>query len=143
MVAQRRPGDRVEVGYYRDGVRRETTVRLDQSPLTAPARPAAARSVPEAQQRLGIALAPMDEKTAADLGLEDAGGVLIRSLDPNGAAAREGLTGGRLLSLNRQPVRTVEEAERILAGLRPGEVLSIRIEGLGGATRVVNMFVPS
>jgi serine protease Do len=143
IIAQKRPGDRVQVRFYRDGQPREIAVRLGETDL-GPRTPATARAEPRMDERLGIQVAPLDEEIASQLGYDEAGGVVIRSVDPSGPAARRGLGQGlRVLEINREPVETVADVERLLEAAGPGDVVSVRVETPLGESRVVNVRVPN
>jgi serine protease Do len=129
-IAQKRPGDRVRIQLYRNGSRMEVDVRLGEAPL-APAQ-AQARVEPTTDERLGI-----------QIGSDDEGRVIIRSVTPNGAAARRDVrAGGRLLAINDNAVTTAAEAQSLLANLEPGEVVSLRLEYPGNPPMSVRIRIP-
>jgi serine protease Do len=145
LIAQRRPGDRVRVRFYRDGQPQEVSVRLGQADL-APRTRQASRSETRADARIGIEVGSLDEATAERLGYGTAGGVVIRQVTPAGPAARRNVTPDqRILEINRTPVETVEDVNRILEAAQPGDVVSLRLErpaAQGGGTWVANLRVP-
>lgn len=129
-IAQKRPGERVRIQLYRDGAPLEVEVRLGEAPL-APAQ-AQARVEPTTDERLGI-----------QIGSDDEGRVVIRSVTPNGAAARRDVRpGGRLLAINEEAVSTPADARAILADLEPGEVVSLRLEYPGNPPMSVRIRIP-
>jgi serine protease Do len=142
-IAQKRPGDRVTIALYRDGQRREVEVRLDQAPLTPqPQRVAGIETA--VQERLGIEVAALDPEAAQQLGYDSAEGVVIRNVAPGSPANRAGVfVGQRLRQVDRQPVESVEDAQRLLEGLAPGDIVGLIVESPGGGgERVVNLRVP-
>jgi serine protease Do len=142
IIAQKRPGDRVRVRFYRDGQPREITVRLGETEL-GPRPSAAARAEPRMDERLGLEVAPLDQEIAQQLGYGEADGVIIRRVDPTGPAGRRGLGQGlKVTEINRESVGSVADVERILAQASPGDVVSIRVETPQGDSRVVNVRVP-
>ncbi|TVR56131.1 MAG: Do family serine endopeptidase [Gemmatimonadales bacterium] len=142
IIAQKRPGDRVRVRFYRDGQPQEITVRLGETDL-GPRPTAAARAEPRMDERLGLEVAPLDEEIASQLGYPEAGGVVIRNVDPSGPAARRGLGQGlKVMEINREPVNTVGDVERLLQAASPGDVVSVRVETPQGDSRVVNVRIP-
>ncbi|MSR22867.1 MAG: PDZ domain-containing protein [Gemmatimonadetes bacterium] len=141
-IAQKSPGDRVTIAYYRDGQRREVSVRLDQAELTPQATVAAAEPSASADL-LGIEIVTLDPALAQELEYTSPGGVVIRVVNPASPAARRGgLNGMRLLQINRQPVNKVEDAKRLLAGLGRGDIVTFQVQGPDGSSRVVNLQVP-
>jgi serine protease Do len=142
LIAQRRPGDEVNVRFYRDGEPREVRVRLgeaDLGPRTARARTPESRT----EERLGIEVAPLDAEVARELNYPEARGVVIRRVSPAGPAARRNIGAGlRIDEINRQPVETVSDVERLLEDVEPGDVVSLRVSSPDGSSRVVNLRVP-
>ena len=142
LIAQRRPGDEVSIGYYRDGEEQEARVRLDQAPLGAEPEPEPEPEV-SSQERIGIDVTPLDEEAAESLGYEDGGGVVIAGVSPAGPAGRAGVRPGmRLMEINRTPVETVEEVDRILGAIEAGAIVSLRLGLPDGSPRIINMRIP-
>jgi S1-C subfamily serine protease len=113
-VAQRRPGDRVEVTVYRDGRPRDITVQLGEAPISsAPVRPAAAPV--RSEEKLGISARDMDAELARQFQYSDPSGVVVDEVQPGGPAARRGLgtPGWKILEINREPVGTTDDMKRI------------------------------
>jgi serine protease Do len=67
------------------------------------------------------------------LGLpRDVNGVVITQLDPNSPAAQQGLqTGDVLEAINRQPVRSVADFNRLAAQAKGQTLLRINRQGTG------------
>ncbi len=143
LVAQRRPGDQVTVRFYRDGQPQERQVRLGEADL-GPRAQQTSQAESRTEERLGIEVAELDEEIAQELNYETAGGVVIRNVSPAGPAARRGIGPGlRIDEINRQSVESVSDVERILEGVGPGDVVSLRVSTPTGTSRVVNLRVPS
>jgi len=142
LIAQKRPGDRVRVRFYRDGEAQEVTVRLGQAEL-GPRTPQPARAETPAETRLGIEVGPLDESAAQALGYDRAEGVIVRQVSPAGPAGRRGVARGeKILEINRTPVETVDDVNRLLEAAGPGDVVSLRLGQPDGSSRVVNLRVP-
>ena len=114
-----RPGDTVTVGYVRDGRMRRATATLGE------------RSSPGRAQRLaemdpvfeGTEFATHNEAQADFSGTE---GVLATSVENDSAAYQNGLrTGDIITHINRQRVRTVEEAQEIIGSARSSVILQV------------------
>lgn len=141
-VAQRRPGDRVRVEFYRDGQQRETTVRLGEAPLSPQADPVTA-SAPRAEEKLGIEVRDLTPEIAESIGYEDATGVIIESVQQNGPAHRRGVQRGlKIEEINRTPVNTSDDVKTVLDEVGPGEVVSLRLATPAGQSQVVNIRIP-
>lgn len=142
LIAQKRPGDRVRLRFYRDGEPQEVTVRLGQAELV-PADRQAQRPESATEERIGIEVGPLDESAARQFQFDEPGGVVIRQVVPGGPAHRRGVPrGDRILEINRTPVETVEDVHAILGEMGPGDVVSLRLERNDGSTWVANLRVP-
>jgi S1-C subfamily serine protease len=88
-------------------------------------------------------VAPLDAEVARELNYPEARGVVIRRVSPAGPAARRNIGAGlRIDEINRQPVETVSDVERLLEDVEPGDVVSLRVSSPDGSSRVVNLRVP-
>lgn len=108
-----RPGDRVEVGFIRDGRRQRVTATLN---ALAPSR-----SVAVAPEEPPADLDPVFE--GAELAPNQTGngvdGLLVARVAPDSPAYQRGLRGGDVITyINRQRVRDVAEARGIMASAR-------------------------
>jgi serine protease Do len=112
-VASFKPGAKVEMTYMRDGVEKtvEVTLALQKSETEAKADNGQAN---EATAALGIELAPAGQVAgSADKG------VAITGVDPNGAAAEEGLTAGDvILDVAGKPVSTPQDVKSQVASAK-------------------------
>ena len=126
-LARRQPGDEVRLTVVREGARRDVTVRLGEFD-----RPAGGRATPPPPDAsggaLGLQLQPLTPEVSARLGITGTNGVVIAGVQPNSSAAAAGVRAGQvLLGINGQAVRTVDDARRIVGGLRAGSVASLRV----------------
>jgi serine protease Do len=132
LVADIHPGDSVEMKYYRDGKLASTKVtvakRTVDEALAAPA--------PELQGekgRLGISGQNLTPQLASEIGASSKAGVVLVEVDPDGPAEDAGLRNGDILiEANRQPIKTVEDLQRILTEVPPGGDVLLRIERVIG-----------
>ncbi len=142
LIAQRRPGEDVAVGFFRDGERREVDVQLGTAPLGPQTVEAAAPTV-SSQSLIGIDVMPLDEATAEQLGYDAPGGVVIGGVTPGGPASRARVgRGQKLLDVNREPVETVQDVEELLGDLQPGDIVSLQLGSANGGSNIVNLRVP-
>ncbi|MEX0980317.1 MAG: Do family serine endopeptidase [Gemmatimonadota bacterium] len=141
-VAQKRPGDRIRVEYYRDGRLQETTVRLAEAPLQPrPARVEA--SAPRAEEKLGISVMNLTPEVNERLNYPEASGVIIESVQPNGPAHRREVSRWlKIEEINRTPVDTADDVKAILDEVGPGDVVTLSLVDPLGARQVVNVRVP-
>ncbi|MBA4157125.1 MAG: Do family serine endopeptidase [Gemmatimonadetes bacterium] len=145
VIATRQPGETLVVDVIRQGEALQLRVQLAE----APAPPTAATRAPargRAEQRLGMQVAPLTTELARQLGFSNTEGVVITEIQPHTPGGQRGLRRGtRILVIDRQPVRDVEQFQRLLAAKRPGEVVSLDVETIeqGTANRaIVNIRVP-
>lgn len=144
-IAALRPGEEVEVTFYRDGRRQTVEVELGEAEFERPEAPAAAPPGPQpVGSVLGMRVEDMDRATARRLGFEGAEGPVIVDVQPLGPAARRGLgPGAVILEVNERDVRTADDVRAALDALQPGDIASLRVRLPGGTTRIVNVRVPS
>jgi Do/DeqQ family serine protease len=114
IVGLLRVGDKVDLKILRGGKPQTVTVTIgkdsDQTAAGASLNPLIA----------GATFAPIDE---ASQKTDDVRGVLVKSVDPRGAAARAGLRQGDIIdSVNRQPIDGMETFQK-LAGAKSGQLL--------------------
>lgn len=118
-----RPGDVVQVAYYRDGRQVFAAIQLEGE--TAGGTPAVAITTEDAPLDPGFTLGRSDWD----------GGVAIRSVRPDGPAAIYGLMAGdRIRAINGRTPASVEEALALL-GLGRARVALLRVERAGEPPR--------
>lgn len=86
--------------------------------------------------RLGVTLQELTTETTAELNLTGVRGLLIKDIDPNGIIADVRLPGTStpallqgdvILKINRTPVTTLAEFQRVVAGLKPGDAIVMNV----------------
>jgi S1-C subfamily serine protease len=140
-IAERRPGDRVELTVYRDRVQRNVTVRLDEAPIND--RPAlTAERTAHAVDQLGLNVEALDAETAQEL-FNRPGGVIVRDVARGSPAARTGVSVRTMLvQVNDTEIWTPEDVRRALSTTEGGQVVSLHLLDERGQTRVVNVRMP-
>ena len=100
----------------REGKPSELSVKLGELQASQAANNPTAPSAEAQGNKLGIAVQPLTAALASELGIGDAvSGLLKRNVDPSGPGAEAGLTPGDVIvQVNRVPVRTVAELEKIV-----------------------------
>ena len=115
QVARTKPGTAVPVQVLRDGA--EKTIRATVKELPAPERMAQAGSDQGTDRDAlhGVAVADLDGQARRQFDVPSKiSGAVITDLEPSSAAAEAGLKPGDvILEINRQPVKTAEDAVRL------------------------------
>jgi serine protease Do len=134
-IAAREPGGAARVRVLRDGRSETLTVKLAERPArdrttraTAPAPQPADRRRPDAPV-LGLTVRELDRQLTDRLQLPRAmRGVVIARVEPMSASFDGGIERGTvLLEVNRQRVESVADYDRIAAGARPGDILTLYV----------------
>ncbi len=147
VLANFQPGETVTLDVIRYGARQQFRVRLGEVPSApAPTRTAAATpqpTPPAAVGRLGVQYAPITPQLAQQLRLDTHEGVVITNVQAGGPAARKGVQRGqRIVEVDRQPIRTTAELDRIMTGKRPGEIVSMLLADREGRQIIANLRLP-
>lgn len=143
-IAERRPGDRVEVTVYRDGEPTETTIRLDEAPIQNQTSTETSREE-RSDERLGLRVEPIEGELAQATGFEPGSGVVLTEVASGSAAARRNVNayrGNKLLRVNDTPIETPEDLRTALDEAEAGTVVSLQFEDPEGSRRVVNVRMP-
>jgi serine protease Do len=130
-LAQMRPGDTVRLTVFRTARRLDLVATLGEfetaeEEAVAPAQP----QKTSAEQILGFRVEPFTPQLARRFELPEmeVGAVIITEVETYSAAARAGVrVGQRLVLLEGETVRRVEDVERIAARLAGGEAVSLRV----------------
>jgi serine protease Do len=85
--------------------------------------------------QLGITLAEITQQLVAEKHLTGVRGLYVKNVDPNGLAADVRTTGGRsalsegdvITRINRIPVTTLADFQRVLNGLKPGDPIVLNV----------------
>jgi serine protease Do len=127
-IAATKPGSSVTLDVIRDGSPQKVHATLDA--LKPSAAEKTSRTDDSESQGFGMTVAPLTREVARELELtKHTDGVVIRDVDPDGAAADAGLQPGDVISqVNGQAVTTPEELRSALnkSGTRPAMLLVTR-----------------
>jgi serine protease Do len=136
MVAGINPGTEVTLGILRDGKPETIKITLAEQPASM-AGPGGAEKGPSEGTLRGISVQDLTPSLRQQLGLApNTHGVVISDLDPDSPAAQSGLQQGDVIeSINRQPVSSVADFNRLAVGAT-GEVL-LRVNRQGNSAYVV------
>jgi serine protease Do len=131
-LAQRRPGDKVELTYIRDGRQAKVTVTLSEFERADTAQQPRPAGQP-AEQTLGFSVEPLTPELAERFGYEGREGVVVSDVTQFGPAASAGLRPGQLiLSINKRRVRTPQDVQRIAEEIDTDDVVSLRVQTEAG-----------
>ncbi len=135
QVGRVKPGSKVSMDVVRNGKRRKVSVTIGTLPDGDSAELALNNQAPKerSSNRLGVLVADLSESQRKSVG----DGVVVREVR-QGAAAQAGLINGDIITMiSGQPVRTVDEFEKVVAALPAGRSVPMRIVRRGAA-----MFIP-
>lgn len=133
QVADMRPGTELELRFFRNGEWLTQVVTLEERQLEK----LVAVGNGAAQQRLGIRVETLNERYRQQLGIQVESGVIVTQVDRNGLGASVGISRGDvILSLNGQPVTSVEEFNAALSNADPQKGIRMRVHS-NGVTRFV------
>jgi serine protease Do len=136
-IALRQPGERVTLDIVRYGQRQQLSLRLAAFEAEPVARRAEAAPSRDATSRLGFAATEVTPAIARQLGVQEAGGVVITQVDPFSGAPRT-LTGLRPTRVNDREIRSLDDLRRAGSDLRPGGTVSIVGKLRNGNETIVN-----
>jgi Do/DeqQ family serine protease len=78
--------------------------------------------------KLGVTIQPVSGEIASSLGLKDARGVIVTSVEPGGPADKAGLRQGDIITqLNRENVDDSNELRNRVAALQPGTEVTLTV----------------
>ena len=134
-ISGRQPGTIARLDLLRDGRRQSSPVKLTERPAREPGTgvPGAAgrRPVPAAQGDLPLGLTVRDLDPAFARRMEipaSVQGVVVIRLDPAGAAFVPAMRRGFvIMEINRQPVRSAADFQRIVSAARTGDALAFYV----------------
>jgi serine protease Do len=152
-VASTPVGQTINLAYLRDVngkmERRTVSVAVGERPLTPPegaatpegGKPATIKKLGggEADKpRLGLTLSDLTPQLANERGLKNVRGLLVKEVDPSGIAADAEIHENMIIQkVNRVPVNTLADFERVIGGLKFGDavVMNIAISQGDGTVR--------
>jgi S1-C subfamily serine protease len=88
-------------------------------------------------------VAPRTKELARELQYGEPGGVVITEVTPYGPLGRRNIgRGWKVVRIDQQDIREVQQFERALAARSTGDVVSLTLETPDGARRIVNVRIP-
>jgi len=125
-------GTKATLKVIRDGREQEVTVTIGEQSETV--KVASADSSME-NALAGVAVQSLDLQTARELGLHGkVQGVVVVNVEPDSLADRAGLAQGDVIKeINRQPIKSVRDYEKIVSNLKKDESVLLLINRRGTA----------
>jgi len=130
-ISGRQPGTTARLDVLRDGHRESMTVKLTERPVAESSeepRPSSRRSQPAsaADSPLGLVVRELDPGFMHRLEIPSSvHGVVVFRVDPAGPAFVPSMRRGFvIMEINRQPVRSVGDFDRIVGSTRTGDALA-------------------
>jgi serine protease Do len=137
-IANRKPGSKVALGYYRSGKKDQADVTVaDRAKLFASQlgneEEGGPSSAPK-QSKLGVNVRDLTPEMADRLNVPSGQGVIVQDVKPGSFADDVGLTRGDvILEINKQKVNSTDDFDRIQSTLKSGQdvVFLVRQRGAG------------
>jgi len=138
-IASRKPGAKIALTFVRNGKKESTTVTVaDRAKLFAARlgddEEGTEDSAPK-ESKLGITVRAVTPEFADQLRIPAGKGVIVQDVKPGSFADDAGVSRGDvILEINKQPVNSEEDFNRIQASLKSGQdvVFLVRQRGVGG-----------
>jgi len=131
-IAGREPGSVASLQVLRDSRSMRVTLKLAERPVRDRRDTSTARQPLPSSQRgsiVGLGVRELDEQVADRYRLPGGmRGVMVSRVEPMSPAVDAAIERGHVvLEINRQPVQSAEDFERLTAGARPGDVLTMYV----------------
>ena len=140
MVGALPPGTRVKLGIWRDGRERDFDVVLGEAPTESSASrfgrqgPESPRQAPPESTggKLGLRIMDLDADDRRQLELAPGEGVGVAGVDSREAREAGIVAGAVILSVDRKPVGSTAALRTVLASVKPGDTVMLRLAGIPG-----------
>jgi serine protease Do len=137
-IASRKPGSKVNLGFVRNGKKQEAAVTVTDRAKLFAARLGeddenGEEEAPK-ESKLGLTVRAITSEMADRLEIPSGKGVIVQDIKPSSFADDVGLTRGDvILEINKQPVNSEDEFNRISSSLKSGQdvVFLVRQRGSG------------
>jgi serine protease Do len=145
-VSSHHPGDKLKVGYLRNGKQEEATVAVADRQKIFGAQLGTNDEDAEEQApkegKLGVTVKSVPAATAKRLNLQPNQGVLVVDVKP-GSFAESALLGRGdvILEVNRQAVTDADSFTKIESGLKPGQDVVFVVRQAGQGREATNSFL--
>jgi serine protease Do len=145
-VSAHRPGEKLKIGYLRNGKSEETTVTVADRAKLFGAQLGTAEEESEEQApkegKLGVSVKPVPDEVSKRLKLPPNQGVIVVDIKPGAFADTIQIARGDvILEVNRQPVSDPKSFAKIESGLKPGEDVVFVVRQAGQGREAINSFL--
>jgi serine protease Do len=145
-VSAHHPGDKLRIGYLRNGKPEETTVTVADRQKLFGAQLGTNEEENEEQApkegKLGVTVKPVPAAAAKRLNLPPNQGVLVIDVKPGGFADSVQIgRGDVILEINRQPVTDPDSFTKIESGLKSGQDVVFVVRQAGQGQNATNTFL--
>jgi serine protease Do len=133
MVTKTTVGSKVPMTVMRDGREKDLAVTIGEQ--AGESKIAKAEGDDKEYAFAGVAVQDLDRDTAKELGMKGkTQGVVVTSVEPDSGADKAGLMPGDVIrEINRQPVKSVKEFEKISSAVKKGENVLMLINRRGAS----------
>lgn len=145
-IASRKPGSKVDLGYYRNGKKEQAAVTVaDRAKLFASRlgdeEEGGGESAPK-QSKLGVTIRPLTPDLADRLNVPSGQGVIVQDVKPGSFADDVGLTRGDVvLEINKQKINNEDDFDRVQATLKSGQDVVFLVRQRGGGRNDGTIFL--
>ncbi|MFQ5991845.1 MAG: DegQ family serine endoprotease [Nitrospiraceae bacterium] len=131
-------GKEATIRVVRNG--REEQLKVQVGELGEPTQVASGGQAHDENPLAGVVVRELDRRAAHELGLDESvSGLVIMRVEPESRADRAGLTRGDVIrEINRQPVKSVRDYERLIAKL-PDDRSALVLISRGGASLFISV----
>ena len=145
-IASRKPGSKLTLGYVRNGKKDEATLTVaDRAKLFATRLGEEDEGGEEAapkQSKLGVTVRSLTPEMADRLNIPSGKGVIAQEVKPGSFADDTGLTRGDvILEVNKQPVNSEEDFDKIQSTLKSGQDVVFLVRQRGGGANAGTIFL--
>ncbi len=133
LVTKTAVGTKASVIVIRDGDEKQLEITICEMP--EPVKIAMADGEAGKQALAGVTVQDLDRQTAKELGLTGkVQGVVVTGVEPDSGAEEAGLQRGDVIKeINRQPVKSVKDFEKLASDVQKGERLLLLINRRGAS----------
>lgn len=133
LVGMERPRTEVELTVWRWGERRTVEVTLGERDIDDSERGGPDDTSADPSNALGLVVEPLNAELRRRYG-DPEGGVLVTEVESDNAY-RAGIRRGQLiLMINNQPVDDMDEFERIVSSIEPGQTVALLVQQPNGVS---------
>jgi serine protease Do len=145
-VSSHHPGDKLKIGYLRNGKQGETTVTVADRQKLFGAQLGTAEDATEEQApkegKFGVTVKPVPDAVAKRLNLQPSQGVIVADIKPGSFADSIQLSRGDvILEVNRQSIADPGSFAKIEAGLKSGQDVVFVVRQAGEGHEAINSFL--